>query len=450
MKRLFSALLCAIILLTPLFQTVSFAQSVSELSSEYGYPIDPAYLPKGGTIVADATTGAILWQEDEQILWPTASLAKMMVVYLAYQAMARGDFTEQTEVEVSEDVAYLSSDSELSNNYMPLGSVFTISELLDLTIIPSSASAVLLLANQLGTHQEVVWLMNQTARDMGMANTTYVNVVGATNDLLLPYLEGLTPGADNISTAYDQAIFAAHLVRDYPQVLAHSVQPSFVLKPGTEFEELFESRNLTLPGAYYAFEGMDGLKTGSTNEAAYNLALTAQQGDTRLVAIVQGAGLWEDWESEGYRSIIGHVLMSESFSKYASRVVLPAGEHVIDGRRIITTEDLIDTVGDEPLSFTLLDERVVRVSDRAYLPGFEAPSVAFEDVTVPVEVDQDIPEAEPVDEPTDPVMQKNIKQSLITLTLYLIGLLLLLLILRASILRAVRRRIQRDKRRWRG
>lgn len=178
--------------------------------------------------------------------------------------------------------------------------------------------------------------------------------------------------------------------------------------------------------------------------------MTAQQGDTRLVAIVQGAGLWEDWESEGYRSIIGHVLMSESFSKYASRVVLPAGEHDIDGRRIITTEDLIDTVGDEPLSFTLLDERVVRVSDRAYLPGFEAPSVAFEDVTVPVEVDQDIPEAEPVDEPTDPVMQKNIKQSLITLTLYLIGLLILLLILRASILRAVRRRIQRDKRRWRG
>lgn len=452
MKRLFTVLLCAILVISPLLQTLSFAQSVSELITEYGHEIDPDYLPKGGSIVVDASTGAILWSENDRVDWPPASLTKMMVVYLAYQAMERGEFTEDTEVTVTEDVAYLSTDTELSNNYMPLGSVFTISELIDLTLIPSSASAVLLLANQLGPHEKVVYLMNQTAREMGMVKTTYVNVVGAHNDSLIPYMDGLKPGEDNQSNAFDQAIFATHLVREYPEVLAHTINQSFLLKPGTEFEEWFESRNLSLPGADYAYDGMDGLKTGSTDEAAFNIALTAKQGDTRLVAIVLGTGVWDNWESEAYRSIIGNVLMDYTFTNFSTQSILSAGEHEIDGQTIVTQEDLYDIASSaQAPSFVMAGERLMQNTDRTYLPGFEAPSVAFEVVSPPEEEaeEEEVIAVEEGAEPTDPVLQKNIRQSLFTLTLYLIGLLLLLLILRTSILRAIRKRINRDKRKWR-
>ena len=471
MKRLLLVCLGLIMLFSPLISPLAMAQTAIDITNQMGYPVDPFYQPKGGSIVADAITGQIVWSEGADTAWVPASLTKLMVLYLAYQAMARGEFNEQTMVTVTDEISELSTFYALSNNWMPPGAEYPVSELIDLLIMPSSAAGTMLLIHQMGlSHGQIVDLMNQTAKELGMTQTHYYNAIGAPNAVLGPFLpEGKPLDGDNQISARDYALLAAHLVKEHPQVLAHTAKLTTTIRPGTALEDSFTTYNYSLPGAMYGLEGLDGLKTGSSGPAAYNFTTTAQRGDTRLVEVVLGVGDWDIKDSEYIRSQIGNALLEKAFQEYEYRLVLAGGEHIINGQTIRLSQDFYDLVPkNQDITFELtkpgLFQKTGRLSvalERDYLPGYAAPTAEYELIKAgPAEEPVEQPtEEEPAEETSQPILppeaddnyppEQGVKRGILTLSLYLAGLLIPLLFIRFIILRRVRNRLKRDQRRRR-
>lgn len=437
MKRIVSLIL--IICLLTLAAEPIFAETAVDLANEYGYEVDPFYQPQVGTIVADAKTGMIVWSEDATKIWPIASVTKMMVMYLAYEAIGRGELTEDTIFAVPPDVTELSLDGEFSNNYLPTGVEYTVADMINLIIFRSSAGATMFLVHALGYGPgDFVPLMNQTAKDLGMVNTHYENIIGSENWFLGRFApEGSAPEGNNTSTATDQAILASALVTKHPEILDLSKEAFFELKPGTDLYEAFDTINYSLEGSLYPFEGMDGIKTGSSENSAFNIVVSATRGNTRFVSSILGVGDWYDGEGAYIRSLIANGLMNRAFQNYEYTLVLAKGEHEINGQMITILDDLYDTVAKNwTPSFRLTDGLLEIEAERSFLPGFEAPKVAYTAVKEVVEDQQKPPILPDVSREIEP----QVKQSLRTLSLYLGLSLLISLIVGTWLINALRRR----------
>ncbi len=354
-----------------------------DVARESGYQLEDRYQP-AGSIIAEIHTGQILWEENKDIAWAPASMTKLMTVLIAYDAMEEGKFEKDTQAEVNEKYLDIAGRYALSNNVMQPGASYTVSELIDLIIVPSSAAATYMLADLVEPDPDrFVELMNQKAKEIGMTGTTYYNCVGVTNDLLYPYApEHLPVDADNVTTPEDYALLCSYFVKTYPDILTHTSSPEIVVKEGTPYEEHFQSYQISLEGAKYGLEGTDGLKTGSSGTAGFNYASTAKRGDTRLVEIVMGVSDWTDQTGEELRHLVGNAIMEQAFATYEYRKVLPKGTHKIGNTEITTKKDLWDCVPKEgKLKFKLEDGKVLVDLERQYLPGYEAPSVSCQQKT---------------------------------------------------------------------
>ncbi|MBO5460842.1 MAG: D-alanyl-D-alanine carboxypeptidase [Ruminococcus sp.] len=380
-KRLGSlcAILCTAMALSLIPVPVLQAQTALEITHEAGHELDEKYQPAASMIV-ELETGQILWQEEAKKEWAPASLTKIMTLLLVYDAMEEGKFTLDTEIEVTQKYVDIGTKSACSNNNMQLGAKYPVHELIELLIVPSSAAATQMLADYVEPDADkFLQMMNDKAQELGMTQTTYYNCIGVTTNLIAPYHPpSVELDTDNITSARDKMLLARHFLKTYPNVLEHSDEADIVTLEGTEYEEHFHSHHASLPGGTQEFEGTDGLKTGSSDTAGYNLIFTAKQKDTRLVQVVLGVSEWGDPNGEEYRHIVANALMQKAFDEYEYKLVLPAGEHKIDGKTIKTTRDLWDCVPKgEEISYKLVDDKISVDMEREYIDGGEAPSVSY-------------------------------------------------------------------------
>lgn len=363
-RKIISIILCGLLLLLPFFSAeIAFAsEDIVTIAEQYGYEVDENNRPKAG-IVIDAQSGQILWEENIDTAHSPASLTKMMTVYLALEAMEQGAFTLDTVVTASETDQAIGQIYTLSNNNIVAGVDYTIRELLTMVVVPSSNVATLMLANQVTTDQAAfVQKMNEKAAELGMTKTVFYNCSGAETDSFEGYYapEGIDSSADNQSTARDLAIMTYHLINHYPQILEFTSLASVTVKEGTAYEETFENYNYSLPGAYYGYEGVNGLKTGSSPTAGFNYIATATRGDLQVIEVILGVGDWEDQDGEYYRHPFGNALLDYVFDNYEYKQVLAPGEYTISEQHIATTEDFygVVPVNVEP-SFSISDNQLV-------------------------------------------------------------------------------------------
>ena len=319
-----------------------------DVARESGYQLDDRYQP-AGSIITEIHTGQILWEENKDVSWAPASMTKLMTILLAYDAMEEGKFEKDMQVAVNEKYTDIAGRYALSNNVMQMGATYTVGELIDLIIVPSSAAATYMLADLVEPDPDkFVALMNQKAKEIGMTHTTYYNCVGVTNDLLYPYApKNLPADADNVTSPQDYALLCSYFVKTYPDILTHTSSPEIVVKEGTPYEEHFKSYQISLEGAKYGLKGTDGLKTGSSGREGFNYSSTAKRQDTRLVEIVMGVSDWTDQTGEELRHLVGNAIMEQAFEKYEYRKVLPKGTHQIGKEKILTKKDLWDCVPKE-------------------------------------------------------------------------------------------------------
>lgn len=384
---LFTIFAIGLTIISSFFATkIAHAQEdIMTLTQNAGYITNESYRPKA-SIVADAQTGQIIWSENPDLIWEPASIAKLMTIYLVFQALEEGKFTLDTTIKATESDAAISQIYELSNSTIIAEVDYPIHDLISMTVVASSNASTIMLANFVTNNDAAKFInkMNEQAKTFGMTNTMFYNPSGAQasafNGLYTP--AGIDPNADNTSTAKDLAILGYQLLKKYPEILNYTKDYQVTVMENTPYAEVLTNSNQSIPGGSYSYEGEDGLKTGSSPNGAFNYMATAKRGDTRLIEVVLGVGDWDDQEGESQRHAFGNTLFDYGFSTYEYKKVLDKGTCTINDKKVTLEEDLygLVAIGSTP-SYTLANNRVTLDNGLAQLsPTIPVPSVGYQSV----------------------------------------------------------------------
>jgi serine-type D-Ala-D-Ala carboxypeptidase (penicillin-binding protein 5/6) len=251
-------------------------------------------------LLEDADTGRILYDYNGGIQWPPASMAKMMLLMVVEDQIKAGRFRLDSPVTITAQAAY-TGGSRLG---LHAGQVVPLGDLMKAALIRSANDAAVAIADGVcGSTARCVEMMNARARSLGMMHTTYGTV------------EGLPPQPlhDVDSTdAYDLATLARALIHQ-TNLLQWSALETASFDDGAEI--LHNTNHLI-----GHFEGCDGLKTGFTIKAGFNLTATAERGNMRFVAVVLGA------PSNAQRFVQAAKLLDWGFDNFEKVEVVKEGQ----------------------------------------------------------------------------------------------------------------------------
>ena len=214
--------------------------------------------------VIDARTGEVLYQTNAETRLHPASLTKMMTLYITFQAIERGEITLDTKVTISQRAAG-QAPSKLG---LKPGQKIALRYLIRAAAIKSANDAATAIAEAIsGSEAAFAERMTRTARALGMTGSTFKNANGLT-------------AAGHLSTARDLTLLGRRLFYDYPQyynVFSRRTADAGVAQVASTNRKFLES-----------YEGADGIKTGYTVPAGFNLTASAQRGDKRIIATILG------------------------------------------------------------------------------------------------------------------------------------------------------------------
>lgn len=385
----------ALLKICSLLLFISYFSSFAAVSSAYaqediltvtqnaGYQTSEFYKPKA-SIVIDAATGQVLWEDNADLHWNPASIAKLMSVYLVFEAMDQGKFMLDTTVTATESDQAISQIYELSNNSIVAGVSYPVRDLLYATLVQSSNVATVMLANLVTDNDEAkfIHMMNDKATELGMTNSTFYNSSGAETSSFNGYYnpQGIDATADNVTTARDLATLSYFLLKNYPDTLTFTSPTQITIMENTPYAEILENHNYSLPGLAYGYEGTDGLKTGSSPTGGFNYAATAKRDEMRLIEVVLGVGTWEDQQGELQRHAFGNAIFDQAFATYEYKKLLSQGNNTINDETIILNQDFYGIIlkNTEP-TFTLADQHLSLDNGLTQVSTtIPAPSVTYE------------------------------------------------------------------------
>ncbi len=215
-------------------------------------------------IVIDARTGEVLHAENADTRLHPASLTKMMTLYIAFEEIQRGNISLDTMVTISKHAA-AQPPSRLG---LRAGQKVSMRNLIRAAAIKSANDAAAAIGDAIsGSEADFARRMTRTAKALGMNNTTFKNAHGLT-------------ASGHLSTARDMTILGRHLFYDFPQY--------YNLFSRRSADAGLATVNNTNRRFLDAYEGADGIKTGFTNAAGFNLTASAERGNKRLIATVFG------------------------------------------------------------------------------------------------------------------------------------------------------------------
>jgi D-alanyl-D-alanine carboxypeptidase len=243
-------------------------------------------------MVMDARTGEVLHSRNADTRLHPASLTKMMTLYVAFQAIERGEITLDTPVRISRNAA----SEPPSKLGLRSGQTIRLRFLLRAAAVKSANDAATAIGEAIsGSEEAFATRMNRTARAMGMRNTTFRNAHGLTQ-------------SGHLSTARDMSVLGRHVIYDFPQ-----------------YYNLFSRRSADAGIATVrhtnrrwlaSYRGGDGIKTGYTRAAGFNLVASAQRGQERVIATVFGGS------STAARNARITELMDMGFNRAPSRATI--------------------------------------------------------------------------------------------------------------------------------
>lgn len=233
-----------------------FSALICTLSHANLLNINPASVEAESWIILDVQTGQTLASSQAHLQRAPASLTKMMTAYIVLKEIKAGRLDRNEILTAGPIVKTIQWDE--SQMYLKEGEQVSIDQLLAALIVMSANDAAVTLAERVsGSVPSFVARMNQEAKALGMSDTHFSNPAGIT----MP---------DHYASAYDVARLGQALSIETPDYLHYSKQLSFTYK-----QHLHHATNLVLKRDV----SVDGLKTGFTKAAGYNLALTALRPD---------------------------------------------------------------------------------------------------------------------------------------------------------------------------
>ncbi|NTF55242.1 D-alanyl-D-alanine carboxypeptidase [Agrobacterium rhizogenes] len=260
--------------------------------------VDASYAAGGSKyagIVIDANTGNVLYSENADTLHYPASLTKMMTLYLTFEALESGRITLDTPVVFSKNAA-MQAPTKLG---IGTGRSVTVREAILGIVTKSANDAAMALGEMLGGSEDnFARMMNDKARMLGMTRTTYRNPNGL-------------PNTAQMTTARDQARLGIALREHFPQYYGLFSTTSFRLG------------NRVIPGHNHllgSVRGVDGIKTGYTRAAGYNLATSVKVDGRSIVGVVLGGASTPARDNQ-MRKLIATYLPVASTKHISSNVV---------------------------------------------------------------------------------------------------------------------------------
>ena len=253
----------------------------------------PADARRYAAIVIEQDTGKVLHAVNPDLRAYPASLTKMMTLYLLFEALDKGRLTLDQKLPVSRR-AQRRAPSKLG---LKRGQKISVREIIGALVTKSANDAATVLAEAMaGTEARFARLMTAKARSLGMTRTLFRNASGL-------------PDRRQRSTVRDMAVLVVALAQDYPQYYHHFSLPTFRYKGRT-----YRNHNKLLT----RFSGTDGVKTGYTRAAGYNLAVSVERGGHRLIGVVFGG------KSARWRDRRMSRLLTRSFKSLADEPVMAA------------------------------------------------------------------------------------------------------------------------------
>ena len=248
-----------------------------------------------GYILQDFQSGAVLAAMNADQRMEPASLTKLMTAYLVFDELRSGKIKMSDRVTISETAWRM----EGSRTFAKVGSQVTVEDLLKGMIVQSGNDATVALAEHVaGTETVFATMMNHRARQLGMANSHFVNSAGM-------------PDAQHYTTARDLAALTRALIHEFPQHYKFYSLREFTFNGITQ-----PNRNLLLGRDHT----VDGVKTGHTESAGFCLVSSALRDGMRLIAVVLGAG------SENARASESQTLLNYGFRFYETHRVYTANK----------------------------------------------------------------------------------------------------------------------------
>lgn len=342
MRKWVALLIMPLLLLTTLGSVPAYADT------KLGIHVD-------GAILIDAESGKILYEENADKPLGIASMTKMMTEYLLFEAIEEGTITWDQEYKVNDYTYSISQDRRLSNVPLREDGTYTIRELYEALAIYSANGATIAIAELIaGTETEFLKLMNKKAKELGLVDYKFVNATGLNNsDLQGMHPQGTGPEDENVMPAKSVAKLAYHLLKDYPEVLETTKISTKIFREGTTDKITMENWNSMLPGLRYEYEGVDGLKTGTTEFAGHNFTGTATRDGKRVIAVVMKA---VDAKGEGSyqaRFDATRALFDYGFGQFSEVEFVPAGYQFKDSKTLDVVKGKAKTVAvevKEPIS----------------------------------------------------------------------------------------------------
>lgn len=214
--------------------------------------------------VIDARTGEVLHSRNADTRLHPASLTKMMTLYIAFEAIEHGEISLDTKVRISKHAASM-PPSKLG---LKAGQRIKLRYLIRAAAVKSANDAATAIGEAIsGSEAAFARRMNRTAKALGMSRTTFKNMNGLT-------------ASGHLSTVRDMTTLGRHVFYDYPEY--YNLFSRITTDAG--IKQVYNTNRRLLA----AYRGADGIKTGYTRAAGFNLVASARRGNKRIIATVFG------------------------------------------------------------------------------------------------------------------------------------------------------------------
>lgn len=261
----------------------------------------PPPLEASSYYLLDFDSGQSIAAHNADIPLPPASLTKIMTVYVAFRELADGRLQLDEPVTVSEKAWR----TEGSRMFIEPNKPVTIEQLLKGIIIQSGNDASVALAEHIsGNEATFAQLMNQTAQNLHMENSHFVNSMGL-------------PSPDHYTSAHDLATLTRALIKEFPEYYKWHAEKEYTYNNITQ-----HNRNKLL----WRDPTVDGVKTGHTEEAGYSLVASAKRDGRRLISVVTGT------KSTEARANANQALLNYGFRFFQTRKIHSGSETIAEPR----------------------------------------------------------------------------------------------------------------------
>ncbi len=302
-------------------------------------PTAPSFNNVSSYLLMSAQSGDVIAAFNPNLRVAPASLTKLMLMYIALQALQNGTIHLTDNVRVP-TVAWATGGSRM---FLSPGSEVSVQNLISGIIVDSGNDAAVTLANYIaGSQENMVNMMNQASVQLGMTNTDFQDVMGL-------------PAPSHYSSARDLAVLTRAIVTQFPNAM-----PWF----GVKFFTYDNIRQANFNKLLFIDPNADGMKTGSTNAAGFSLIGTAKLPNTpgHLIVVMMGA------DTNMHAAEYGRALLNYGF-RYFKTLSVYTQNQVIQTVRIYKGKDKTLPIGTQtPVYVTLPNESGLTVNASLTLP----------------------------------------------------------------------------------